>query len=293
MKKKIIPSELQTADLHQIILGSIAPRPIALVSTVDTNGRQNLAPFSFFNAFSSNPPIVVFSSNRRVEGNTTKDTLRNVIETKECVINMVNHDIVRQMMLCSVDFPSDTSEFIASGLTAVSSSIVKSPMVKESPVSMECKVQDIITLGDQGGAGHLIICHVECIHIDEAIMDASGRIDPHKIDLMGRMGRAFYVRASGDAVQHMHQTQTLPIITYPNLPEHVKRSDILTANDIATIAGMRTWPSKIEAIEYVNLLEQYTELEISERTIGRLHQMAHDYIKHNEFDRAIHVLASI
>jgi flavin reductase (DIM6/NTAB) family NADH-FMN oxidoreductase RutF len=293
MKKKIIPNLLAVADLHQIMLGSIAPRPIAFVSTIDSKGNQNLAPYSFFNAFSSNPPILVFSSNRRVDGNTTKDTLHNIQESMECVINVVNHSIVRQMMLCSVDFPHEMSEFKASGLTPTKASMVSAPLVKESPVSFECKVKEIITLGENGGAGHLIICHVECIHLEEDVLDENGRIDPHKIDLMGRMGRAFYVRASGDAVFAMPQTQTLPVVTYPNLPEHVRKSDILSANDIGYLAGLKYWPNLEEAHNEAMKIEEYSKLTAQERTIGKLHKMAKQYFLRQEFDKATVLLASI
>lgn len=293
MKRIIDPKSLIVSDLHQIMLGAISPRPIAFVSTINSNGVKNLAPYSFFNAFSSNPPIIVFSSNRRVEGNTTKDTLHNIMESMECVVNVVSHSIVRQMMLCSVDFPSDVSEFSVSGLTPTKASIVKAPMVKESPVSMECKVKEIITLGDGGGAGHLIICNVVCIHLEEDVLDENGRIDPHKIDLMGRMGRAFYVRASGDAVMAMPQSQQLPIVTYPNLPEHVRKSELLTANDIAYLAGLKSWPTLSEAMQLAMEIKEYKNLEQRERTIGKLHQLAKSFFNVKEYDKAVAVLATI
>lgn len=174
---RIIPEETQTKDLHQFLVGSIAPRPIAFVSTVDEEGNPNLAPYSFFNAFSSNPPILVFSSNRRVSNNTTKDTLSNVMATKEVVINVVNYDIVRQMAVTSVEFPTDINEFEKAGLTTIASEKVKPFRVKESPVQMECKVKEIITLGDHGGAGHLILCEVVMMHIAEHVVDDNNRIN--------------------------------------------------------------------------------------------------------------------
>ncbi len=251
MKRRIDPKETATRDMHQFLLGSVSPRPIAFVSTVDKDGNHNLAPYSFFNAFSSNPPLLVFSSNRRVRDNTTKDTLANVISTKEAVINVVSHSIVKNMTLTSVEFPAGTSEFSKAGLTPMDSELVTPPRVKESPVNMECKVKDIITLGTGGGAGHLIICEVVMMHINEDVIDDNNRIDPHKIDLMGRMGRSFYVRASGENVYPIVQTVTPLVIGYDALPEKIKTSEILSAADIATLASVNALPSKeeIDAIE--------------------------------------------
>ena len=254
MKRRIDPKETPTKDLHQYILGSIAPRPIAFVSSVNEDGVENLAPYSFFNAFSSNPPIAVFSSNRKVADNTTKDTLHNVEVQKELVINMVSYDIVRQMAISSVSYPTEVSEFEKSGLTAEPSELVKAPRVAESPVNMECRVKEIITLGDQGGAGHLIICEILMIHIDEKVLDGN-RIDPHKIDLMGRMGRTYYVRASGAAVSSIYQSVADIPIGYDGLPESIRLSDVLTANDIATMAGLKEFPEPAPIIEGI---DQYT-----------------------------------
>ena len=244
MSKVIIdPKDTPTKDLHQYLLGSVAPRPIAFVSTKDLDGNDNIAPYSFFNAFSSNPPILVFSSNRRVRDNSTKDTLQNIIDTKEAVINVVNYDIVRQMAITSVEFPTGSSEFEKSNLTPVPSDLVKASRVEESPVNMEVKVNDIITLGEHGGAGHLIICEVLRIHIDEKVLDGN-RINPHKIDLMGRMGRSYYVRASGDAVKTIYQSVTDLPIGYDALPNSIKQSDVLTANEVATLAAQTTMPDE-------------------------------------------------
>lgn len=248
----IDPKEIKTKDLHQFLLGIVAPRPIAFVSTVDEEGKPNLAPYSFFNAFSSNPPIVVFSANRRVVDNTTKDTLYNIEKTGEAVINAVSYNIVRQMAVSSIQFPTGVNEFEKSGLTAVESDLVKPPRVKESPASMECKLQEIITLGEHGGAGHLIICEVVKIHLDERVVDGN-RINPHKMDLMGRMGRAFYTRASGDAVHTIVQSVLDISIGFDELPEHVKSSSILTGNDLGLLSGLTAWPNESEI--YLSLNE--------------------------------------
>ena len=211
----IDPKAVPTPQLHQYLVGSVAPRPIAFVSTVDEAGVPNLAPYSFFNVFSSNPPICVFSSNRRVGNNTTKDTLHNVQATGECVINMVSFKIVRQMALCSVEYPAGVSEFEKSGLTPIDSDLVKPFRVRESPVQLECKVREIMPLGEEGGAGHLVICEIVKLHLSEEILDEKGRIHPQKIDLMGRMGRAYYVRASGESVHRIYQDVRQQGIRFP------------------------------------------------------------------------------
>ncbi len=291
MKKIITPGQIPTKDLHQYLLGAVAPRPIAFVSTIDEEGRTNLAPYSFFNAFSSNPPILIFSSNRRVENNTTKDTLYNVQHTRECVVNVVNYSIVRQMMVCSVDFPKDISEFEQSGLTPAPSVHVKPPLVLESPANLECKVTEIITLGEHGGAGHLIICEVLCMHLNEDVLDENERIDPDKIDLMGRMGRAFYVRASGAAIMSLPQSQHLPVVGYPGLPDHVKKSPILTAQIIGALSGMKALPGKEEA-----LAEIRNDPHLSPfigRTVEEIHQKALELFQNRDLEKAAVLLSSI
>lgn len=245
MKRKIIPGQIPTKDLHQYIIGAVSPRPIAFVSTLDENGVQNLAPYSFFNAFSSNPPIVVFSSNRRVSDNTTKDTLHNVRVNKECVVNVVPYAIVRQMSLASVEFPSEVSEFDKVGLTPEPSETVAAPRVLESPINMECKVKDIIELGEHGGAGHLIICEVRMIAVSESVIN-DDRLDPHKLDLMGRMGRNYYVRASGDAVMEIYQSVTEIPLGFDGLPKTITESSTLKGNEIAALASLTKIPELAE-----------------------------------------------
>jgi len=278
--RKIIPGEIPTSDLHQFLLASVAPRPIAFVSTINDDGVNNLAPYSFFNAFSSNPPILVFSSNRRVSDNTTKDTLANVVAQGECVINVVNHSIVRQMAISAVTFPTEVSEFEKSGLTPIASEFVKASRVKESPVQMECKVKDIITLGEHGGAGHLVICEVLAMHIDENIIDpANDRIDPDKIDLMGRMGRAYYVRASGAAIQTIYQSVVEIPIGYDGLPNHLKGSTILSANDVASLAGMLKLPEEA-------LISEIKSQQDSDQ-ITNIHQKIKAHIEAGEKEKAL------
>lgn len=253
MKMRIVdPGSVPRFDFHQFIVGSIAPRPIAFVSTIDKEGNTNLAPYSFFNAFSSNPPILVFSSNRRVSDNTTKDTLSNVLETKEVVINAVNYKIVHQMAVASVEFPKGVDEFKKSGLTPIPSDFVKPFRVKESPIQIECKVKEVITLGTEGGAGHLVICEVLRMHISEEIIDEKGRIDPHKADLMGRLGRSYYVRASGDAIYTIPQAVEKLVIGFDNLPEGIRKSTVFTGNNLGQLAGIEAAPEKEEVMALKN-----------------------------------------
>lgn len=240
----ITPGEIETKDLHQFIVGAIAPRPVAFASTIDENGVANIAPYSFFNAFSSNPPILVFSSNRTVKNNTTKDTLHNIQKSKEVVINVVNYSMVRQMAIASISYPASIDEFEKAGLTPVAADLVKPFRIKESPVQFECRVQDIHTLGEHGGAGHLIICKVERIHIAEDVIDHRGRIDPHRLDLVGRLGRAHYVRASGDALFDVYQAPGNIALGFDQLPASIRNSTVLTGNDLAQIAGQYEFPTK-------------------------------------------------
>lgn len=242
----IDPKNIPTPDLHQYMIGSIAPRPIAFVSTISAEGVANVAPYSFFNAFSSNPPIVVFSSNRKVRGNTTKDTLKNVEDTGECVINIVNYNMVYQMSLASVEYPAEVSEFEKAGLTPIASDWVKPFRVGESPVQMECKVKEIIRLGTEGGAGNLIMCEVVRIHINENILNEKGRIDPYKADLVARMGRHYYCRVNGEAIFELPQPVDIMGMGVHALPEEIRLSHVLTGNNLAQLASKPAMPSDAE-----------------------------------------------
>ena len=242
--RTVDPAQTAVPDLHQYIVGLVAPRPIAFVSTVDGNGTPNVAPYSFFNAFSSNPPTLVFSSNRRVTDNTTKDTLANVRATGECVVNIVNYDILHQMTLASIEWPSGQSEFEVAGFNPLPSDLVVPPRVAESPAALECRVRDIITLGEAGGAGHLIICDVLRLHVREELLDERNRIDPHKLDLVGRLGRSYYVRASGEAVFPVVQPRLASVIGWPGLPASIRHSHILTGNEVAQLAAVEGVPTQ-------------------------------------------------
>lgn len=244
----IDPTQIPTKDLHQYILGAVAPRPIAFASTISEDGIPNLAPYSFFNAFSSNPPILIFSSNRRVENNTTKDTLKNVQDTGEVVINVVPYSIVRQMALCSIEYGAEVNEFEKAGFTPLASEKVRPFRVAESPIQMECVIENILPLGEKGGAGNLIVCRMVLMHISESVLTDSGRIDPHKVDLMGRMGRFYYARASGEAVMEIVQKVTDIGVGFDALPESLRHSPVLTGNELAQIAALTTLPDRDEAL---------------------------------------------
>ncbi|MEM8907314.1 MAG: flavin reductase family protein [Bacteroidota bacterium] len=282
----IDPQNTPTSDLHQYLLSAVAPRPIAFASTIDETGQANLAPYSFFNCFSSNPPILVFSSNRKVSDNTTKDTLHNIQKTKEVVINVVNYRIVRQMTVTSIAFPTGVSEFEKSGLSPIPSDLIRPFRVKESPVQMECRVKDIIALGDQGGAGHLIICEVVRMHVDENVLDEKGKIDPHKIDLMGRMGRAFYVRASGDAIHKIFQAVPQVSIGYDQLPPTVRLSKVLSGNNLGQLAGLLAWPDESEAKAIMAKDQTVQEILSQPNSLENLHQYAKEILDADDSRRA-------
>ncbi|MFK7796978.1 MAG: flavin reductase family protein [Aureispira sp.] len=287
--RSITPGEIATKDLHQFIVGAVAPRPIAFVSTVDEQGVANIAPYSFFNAFSSNPPVLVFSSNRRVDNNETKDTLHNVKLHQEVVVNVVNYNIVRQMALAGIAYPANIDEFDKSGLTPLKSEEVQPFRIKESPVQFECKVSEIITLGEHGGAGHLIICQVVKLHIDEAVLDGD-RIDPHKLDLVGRLGRAYYVRASGDSIFDVYQSVLKPALGFDQLPEHLRNSTVLTGNELAQLAGLYDFPSE-ELIQELLQSNEITQILISveepnEELLEGLHQLVRTTLQEGQVERA-------
>lgn len=248
----ILPQEVSTGKLHGYLLSAVSPRPIAFASTVDGVGNVNLSPFSFFNVFSANPPILVFSPARRVRDNTTKHTLENILITKEVVINIVNYDMVQQMSLSSTEYPDGVNEFIKSGLTEVASDIVKPPRVQEAPVQFECKVNDVIALGNQGGAGNLVIAEVVKLHIKETVLDADGKIDANKIDAVARMGGNWYNRSREGMFEVIKPIKTRGI-GVDALPKSIKNSKILSGNDLGVLGNSEKIPTSSEVKEYLNL----------------------------------------
>ena len=287
--KTINPKDIETPKLHRYLLGAIGPRPIAFASTMDKDGVANLAPFSFFNAFSANPPILVFSPARSGRTNTTKDTYNNIKILPEVVINVVNFELVHQMSLASSPYPSSVDEFVKSGLTPVASECVQPHRIKESPVQFECKVNEVIELGDQGGAGNLIICEVLRIHIDEAILDEHQMIDQYKIDLVSRMGGNWYCRADENSMFEIPKPITTCGIGYDELPEDIKNSDVLTANNLGQLAGIESIPNETDVNEYklielselfLSLEEDATQLEIE------IHKRAKLLLEKNHLEEA-------
>ncbi len=286
----IDPVAVSTAKLHGLMLGAIGPRPIAFASTMTKNGDPNLSPFSFFNVFSANPPILIFSPARRVRDNTTKHTLDNAISTKEVVINIVNYDIVQQMSLSSTEYPDDVNEFVKSGLTMVSSEKVKPYRVAESPVQFECKVNEIVAMGDEGGAGNLIICEVLLMHINENIMDENNKIDQYKIDQVARMGGNWYTRASKGMFEVPKPLSTMGI-GVDALPEAIKNSPIFTGNDLGKLANIEGIPEKTAASTFVNKHNDIKD-KIQQANQIEIHKFAKQYLDRNDVDTAWNILAA-
>ncbi len=256
---KFTPSELKTAQFHAYLLGAIAPRPICFASTIDEEGRPNLSPFSFFNVFGSKPPILIFSPARRVRDNTIKHTLQNAIATKEVVINVVNYAIVQQMSLSSCEYAEGVSEFEKAGLTPVASELVKPFRVKESPVQFECKVLEVKETGSEGGAGNLIICEVVMVHINDEVLNDQQQIDPHKIDLVARMGGDYYCRASGDAVFTVPKPNLNLGMGFDALPDEIKSSSVLSGNDLGQLANISSLPVIDHTFVYTPKIDPHTD----------------------------------
>ena len=287
--KSINPKEIEIPKLHRYLLGSIGPRPIAFASTIDSKGNINLAPFSFFNVFSANPPIMIFSPARSGRTNESKDTYNNVKEVPEVVINVVTHEMVHQMSLASSPYDSDVSEFEKAGFTSLESDMITPPRVKESPVQFECKVNEVIELGDQGGAGNLIICEVLRIHLKESLLDQNEMIDQHKIDLVSRMGGNWYCRADKNSMFEIQKPITTCGIGFDALPTDILNSSILSGNDLGQLAGIEQLPNETDVNEYkllelselfLSLEEDAVQLEIE------IHKRAQDLLKRNLLEEA-------
>ena len=266
---QIDPAKSSVPEVHQMMLGTIAPRPIAFASTVDKNGEPNLSPFSFFNAFGANPATLVFSPSRRGRDNTTKHTYENLKEVPEVVINVVTYDIVQQANLSSTDYPKDANEFIKTGLTPVKSERIRPYRVKESPVQFECRVRDIIETGTEGGAGNLVICEILLMHISEDILNENGKVDPHKIDLVGRMGGNYYCRASGDAVFTVVKPLQKMGIGVDALPDKIKLSKLLSGNDLGKLGNIERLPSEDEQEAYRKELDAPTKENMTGKVVDR------------------------
>jgi len=291
----IDPKSLPIPKLHQYLLGAIGPRPIAFASTIDAEGNHNLAPFSFFNVFSANPPILIFSPARSGRSNTTKDTYNNVKNVPEVVINVVNYDIVHQMSLASSPYAPGTSEFVKAGFTPLASEKIKPMRVAESPVQFECKVNEVIELGTEGGAGNLIICEVVQIHINEAILDENGMIDQHKIDLVSRMGGNWYCRADEKSMFEIAKPITTCGIGYDQIPADIKSSSVLTGNDLGQLGGIEELPNETDVNEFklLELSEIFVSLEDNPAELElALHRKAKELLAENKLEEAWMTLLS-
>jgi flavin reductase (DIM6/NTAB) family NADH-FMN oxidoreductase RutF len=284
----IEPKDISPAQLQGYLQTAVAPRPIAFASTLSKSGKPNLSPFSFFNVFSSNPPILIFSPARRVRDNTTKHTLTNAEETREVVINVVNFDIVQQASLASTEYGDGVNEFLKSGLTPIPSDIVKPYRVKESPVQFECRINQIIALGNGGGAGNLIICEVVKMHIDEKILDENGMIDQHKIDLVSRLGGNWYSRVNNGLFEVPKPLTTLGI-GVDAIPDFIRNSAVLNGNDLGMLGNIETLPTNEEVAIFVQQ-DLAVKSVLSADDILKVHLKAKEYLEHKDVLSAWKVL---
>lgn len=245
--------KLPIQKLQQYLQAAIAPRPICFASTIDKEGHVNLSPFSFFNIFSMNPPVCVFSPSRRVRDNTTKHTLENLKEVPECVINIVNYDMVQQMSLSSCEYAKNTNEFIKAGFTQLPSTLVRPPRVAESPIQLECTISDIISLGEQAGAGNLVIAHIKVIHIGEQVLNAQNKIDSAKLDLVARLGEDWYARVTPESMFQVEKPNTQLGIGFDQLPGYIKNNPALTGNEKGQLANVSKLPDQVMEVENIVL----------------------------------------
>lgn len=287
-------SELSPAQLQNYMQYAIAPRPICFATTIDAQGNINLSPFSFFNMFSTNPPVCVFSPARRVRDNTTKHTLENILEVPECVINIVNYDMVQQMSLSSTEYAKGVNEFEKAGFTMQDSQLVKPPRVREAPVQMECVVTQVIPLGDQAGAGNLILAEVKLIHIREDVLDESGKIDQEKMDLVARLGGDWYCRVTPENLFKVAKPLTTLGIGVDALPQEVRNSMELTGNELGMLGNVEALPS---AVEIDDMRTDAAVKEVLDATIGdsgtrtrELHALAKEFIRQGRISDALKIV---
>lgn len=280
----ISPQDLPTAKLHGYLLGAVSPRPVAFASTIDKEGNVNLSPFSFFNVFSARPPILIFSPARRGRDNTTKHSYENVLEVPEVVINIVSYDMVQQASLASTEYAKGVNEFKKAGFTEIASHIVKPPRVAEAPVQLECKVNEVISLGKEGGAGNLVICEVVKIHIKEDILDENGAIDPYKIDTVARLGGNWYSRAK-EGLFEVAKPLTTHGIGVDMLPKEVQNSKVLTGNDLGMLGNVENFPNSEEINTFIDASEELKKI-VSSGCTETLHRKVHEFLSKGEVDNA-------
>lgn len=281
--KEINPSTLNNQELSRILQNGIAPRPIALASTIDKNGNPNLSPFSFYNAFGINPTTLIFSPARRGRDNTTKHTLDNLKVHGEVVINAVTYNMVQQVSLSSTEYPKEVNEFIKSGLTPVESKTVRPLRVKESPVQFECKVREIVETSGKAGSANLVICEILYIHLDEKVLNEQGHIDVDKIDLVGRLGGDYYVRTSGNAKFVVPKPLTSLGMGVDSLPEAIRLSDFLTGNDLGQLGNLEQLPTE----EEINSIKKGKRYSSATGSIQKLHLAAKELIAAGRIQEAM------
>jgi len=295
--KIIDPEQILHSQLHRLLLTAIAPRPIAFVSTINANGQPNLSPFSCFNVFGVNPSTLIFSPSRRGKDNKLKDTFLNIREVPEVVINVVTFGLVEQANLASTEYPRGVNEFVKSGLTPIPSEKVRPFRVKESPVNIECTVRQVIETSDRPGAANLVICEVVLIHVSEKLFDIKGVLDPRKLDLVGRMGSDYYVRASGKALFTVEKPLEKTGIGVDSLPEDVRMSTVLTGNDLGKLGNIEILPSapEVNAMKKSALFRKLlAEASVSrEKALETAHRHAHELISRNEIMEAMKLLLAI
>ena len=283
------PSEMSIPEVHGFLLTAVSPRPIAFASTVDKDGNPNLAPFSFFNVFSSRPPVMIFSPARSGRTGKTKDTLNNVLEVPEVVINIVNYPMVHQMSLASSPYAPDVNEFEKAGFTPVASETVKPFRVKESPAQFECTVREVISLGDHGGAGQLVIAEVQRFHIHDNLLTPEGKLDPIKLDAVARNGANWYTRANADTMFEVTKPITTIGIGLDQIPEDIRSSHILSGNDLGQLGNVEELPNETDVNEYklIDLSEVFMDLEDDPAKLEQtLHQRAKDLLAEGKVNEA-------
>ena len=292
--KTIQPKDLSTPELQALLQGAVAPRPIAFVSSINGVGSVNLSPFSFFNLFSANPPILVFSPSRRVRDKSTKHTLENVLEVPEVVIHVVGHSLVEQMSLASTEYGKGVNEFVKAGLTEVPSNLVSPPRVKEAPLAFECRVNQVISLGEEGGAGNLVICEVLQIHLDERILDASGAIAPLKLDPVARLGGNWYTKITPESLFQIPKPLTTLGIGVDQIPLEIRLSSVLTGNNLGRLGNVEQLPNSEEVAafgqtpEVVELKKRFQR--DPESWIDHLHRWAQQELESGEVELAWKIL---
>ena len=278
MIKTINVKSTKTAEIYRYLSNAVTPRPIAFVSTIDKNGNKNLSPFSFFNVFSVKPPVLVFSPVRRVRNNTSKDTLDNIKEVNECVVCLVSEEIAQQVSLSSCDFEANVNEFEKAGFTEIESELICPSRIKESPINFECKVIDVIELGEEGGAGSLVLCEVLKIHIDVKVIDEKGELDPLKLNLVSRYGKNWYGKTTKESLYEIVKPLSKIGIGIDQLPENIRKSNILTGNDLAILASIEKIP-----------LKKDFKLRNNKNTIEK-HILAKAFLKEEKFEKAWQIL---